>query len=138
MKAQDNITRILFCAFLAILATSCSAPGVPVADVEAAIAASLTDYSISDISCKNFDSEAQSGMGRTSCSGTLTLIPDLYQKLEFSQITDQLVSAGIPREGASFFYDRHRIEILGKVADAGSLTDFTAECSYREQVVDFR
>lgn len=134
MKRQRGITQLLLMALVGISIAGCSEPGPPIADVEGTIEASLADYSISDISCKNFASETQSGMGRTSCSGSLALTPDLYQKLDFPQISDQLVSAGIPREGASFFYNRHRTSILAKIADAGTLTDFTAECSYREQV----
>lgn len=123
---------------LGLLVLGCNAPGPPVDDVQMAVEASVPDYSVSDISCKNFEAQSQAGMGRTSCAGNLALRADLFEELDFDQIAAQLAGAGIPQEGTGFFFNRHRTRVIGKVAEAGSPTPFTAECSFREQVDDWR
>jgi hypothetical protein len=122
-----------FAALIGLLA-GCSSSKPNTDAYTNAINESVGEYVIKDLQCASFADTAQEKSGRGSCRGTLALKVDLYAPVSPDEIRGVLVAAGIPSEGAGFFYQRHFNTVFRKISSQGDQTPFSAECSYSGNV----
>ena len=119
---------------LVLCLTGCASKTPGSADVTESLQQSLAGYALSDLECESFADGSQEGAGRTSCRGSIAPAQDLYSPLPAEEVQSLLVSAGIPKEGAVFFANRHPQQIFKLSVKQGTTTPLTADCNYLRNV----